>query len=57
MARRPDSQQVINRKRDLVTSAITGRVSANSTMLSASFGLPVTEVQRLLKLKGVRDDG
>lgn len=58
MARpRPDSLQVLNRKRDLIGAAIANRESASSTSLSASYGLPITEVQRLLKLKGVRDDG
>lgn len=57
MAARPNPAQVLSRKRGLVADAAKGRASASSSNLSASYGLPVQDVQRILREMGVHDDG
>lgn len=53
---RKDTPLVMQRKRELVASAIKGRVSASSSSLSASFGLGVDEVRRILRTAKVTDN-
>lgn len=47
----------LSRKIMLVGAAIKGRQSASSTSLSASYGLQIEQVRRVLTSQGVRDDG
>lgn len=47
----------LQRQRSAVSTALTGRTSASSTNLSASYGLPLDQVQALMRVNGVRDDG
>ena len=56
MAKRPDAAVVVQRKRELIGNAIRGKSSASSTALSASFGLPVEDVKRILKAARISDD-
>lgn len=57
MATRKNPAAILQQKCDLLRSAIQGRASVSSSSLSASFGLSVEEVRRILRSKGVRDDG
>lgn len=49
--------QILTQKQSAVAAQVEGRPSASSSSLSASFGLPVEDVRRILRSKGVRDDG
>jgi predicted transcriptional regulator len=44
-------------KRHALSAALTGKAEASSTSLSASYGLPVPEVQRAMRSMGVIDNG
>lgn len=57
MGRRKDTPIIIAQKWGMVRARLEGQSSACASTLSASFGLPVEEVRKLLQSKGVRDDG
>lgn len=52
-----ESPTILATKRRLISERIAGLASASSSALSRSFGLPVNEVKRILRNKGVNDDG
>lgn len=54
---RPTAAQVLSEKRGLVSAVIHGKESASSTSLSRSYDLPIDQVQALMRVNGVRDDG
>jgi hypothetical protein len=55
MAREPSNAAA--RKFALLQSHVSGRTSASSSSLSASYGLPVEQVRSILRRNGVHDDG
>lgn len=57
MARRKDTPAMLQQKRSMILDRVKGQPSASSTGLSASFGLDVIEVRKLLQRERVRDDG
>ena len=57
MPRRPNPQQLHGKKTALLERAIMGRTEASSSHLSSSFGLSIVDVRRILKTKGIHDNG
>lgn len=44
-------------RRAALKAALTGKSSASSTSLAASYGLPVSDVQAAMRQMGVADNG
>lgn len=57
MGARKNPTLILQQKFALLGNAINGRTSASASSLSASFGLDVEQVRRLLRFAGVSDDG
>lgn len=57
MSKRPNPAVVLGTKLSLIQSAIQGRDEASSSSLSASYGLPIEHVRKILQQQGVRDNG
>lgn len=53
---RKNPTAVLQQKYALLSNAIQGRISASSSTLAASFGLPIEEVRKTLNQKGIQDD-
>lgn len=50
-------QRVDKARRDALNTYLQGRASAASANLSRSYGLPVAEIQKIMRSMGVADDG
>ncbi len=57
MARLKSPALILQQKSQLVRNAIQGRASASASSLSASFGLPVEDIRKILQAAKVNDDG
>ena len=56
MARRPSPSKTMAVKQNYLASVLIGRSDASSSMLAASCGLPIDQVQKAMKAQGVRDN-
>lgn len=56
MVARKNPVLILQRQSELVIAALSGRTHASSASLSASYGMPVEQVRRILQSKGVHDD-
>jgi hypothetical protein len=57
MKLRQSRQALVFQKYRALASALDGRATASSASLARSYGLPLDQVQKILRDKGVQDDG
>ncbi len=57
MSLRNSPAAILRQKMSGLSAALEGKTSASSSSISASYGLPIEEVRRAFRSKGVTDNG